>query len=190
MKIITGKLKGLALKSPEVNLRPTQDKVRKAIFDILAGCIKGVNFLELFAGSGAVGIEALSCGAGFVCFVENDRESIGLLRENLARARVSNYAVKPLDAFTALELFAKENKSFDIIFIDPPYYEDLAKKFLLSLSAYDILTSAGFVIIQHFKKDVIPEETGSFKLFKQKFYGDTVVSFYQMKPELTERKRT
>jgi len=158
--------------------RPTQNKVRKAIFDVLRNVIPGANFLELFAGTGAVGIEALSCGADFVCFVENDLQIGGILRENLAKSRLSNFAIKPTDAFTALEQFAKENKSFDIIFLDPPYYKDLAKKILLSLSAYDILKPSGLVIIQHFKKDVIPETTDSLKIFKQKIYGDTVVSFF------------
>jgi len=181
MKILTGNLKGLILKSPKGKLRSTQDKVRKAIFDVLRNVISGANFLELFAGSGSVGIEALSCGAGFVCFVENDGEACGLLRDNLAKARLTNYAIKPIDAFAALEQFSKEKKSFDIIFLDPPYYQELAKKILLSLSAYDILKPSGLVIIQHFKKDVIPEITGSLKIFKQKIYGDTVVSFYQMK---------
>jgi len=181
MRIITGKFKGLVLKEPKEKLRPTQDKVRKAIFDILAGCIENESFLELFAGSGAVGIEALSRKAKFVCFVENDSDSIELLRENLTKIPVTNFAVKPLDAFVALKQFAEENKAFDIIFLDPPYCEDLAKKILQSLDTCDILVPSGIVIIQHFKKDVIPETTDSLKLFKQKIYGDTVVSFYRMK---------
>jgi len=182
MKVLTGSLKGLVLASPGGKLRPTPDKVRKAIFDILGDSIRDVSFLELFAGSGSVGIEALSCGAGFVCFVENERNSLRLLRQNLIKTKLANYEIATEDAFLAIEQFAREKRKFDIIFIDPPYYQEIAKKILLSLTSYDILNPSGFVIIQHFKKDLIPEKTDSFNLFKKKIYGDTVVSFYQMNP--------
>lgn len=178
MRILTGQFKGLVLKSPQRSLRPTQDKVRKAIFDILRDCINGANFLELFAGSGCVGIEALSCGAGFVCFVENERNSFRLLKENLSKVKLSNHETISLNAFKAIEQFAKIGKKFDIIFLDPPYYRELAKKTLITLSSYDILIPSGFIIIQHYKKDIIPETAGSLTIFKKKIYGDTIVSFY------------
>ena len=179
MRILTGQFKGLSLKSPTKDLRPTQDKVRKAIFDILGDYIVGANFLELFAGTGCVGIEALSCGAGFVLFVENEGSTIELLKDNLSRLKITNFDIKPGDAFLAVEQLARINKKFDIIFVDPPYYEELAKKALQTLSSYDILLPSGIVIIQHYKKDVIPETTGSLEIFKTKKYGDNVLSFYR-----------
>jgi 16S rRNA (guanine(966)-N(2))-methyltransferase RsmD len=200
MKILTGCLKGLVLKSPKGRLRPTQNKVRKAIFDVLADSIRGAHFLELFAGSGAVGIEALSCGADFVWFVENDRNSLRLLNQNLANIKIDNYQVIPADAFRAIEQFARQKKQFDFIFLDPPYYSqcnqlqnnlyrisdrnssshrDISKKTLQMLSSCDILKISGLVIIQHYKKDIIPKNIYNFNLFKKKIYGDTVVSFYQ-----------
>jgi 16S rRNA (guanine(966)-N(2))-methyltransferase RsmD len=186
MRILTGKLKGRPLKMSKPGLRPTQDKTRKAIFDILGEAVAGAQFLELFAGSGAVGIEALSCGAGMVWFVENDREAISALRDNLSGLGISNYEVIPKDVFSVIEQMAGQKRKFDIIFLDPPYYQDLAKKSLLILEACDILSPSGLVIIQHFKKDIIPDKTGSLELFKQKKYGDTFVSFYQIRPKLTE----
>lgn len=181
MRVLTGKLKGRLLKTPKPGLRPTQDKTRKAIFDILGEVIVGSQFLDLFAGSGAVGIEALSCGAGMVWFVENDREAISTLSDNLSGLKISNYEVIPKDAFSVIEQLAQQKRKFDIIFLDPPYYQDLAKKSLLSLAACDILSPSGLVIIQHFKKDIIPEKTDSLELIKQKKYGDTSVSFYQIR---------
>lgn len=181
MRILTGSLKGRILKSPKGSVRPTQDKVRKAIFDILGASLPGSSFLELFAGTGAVGIEALSCAAGSVCFVENDRNSLKLLKENLSGLKLANFEVLGLDSFEAVKRFASQGRKFDIIFLDPPYYKDLAKKILQTFDSYDILFPSGLIIIQHFKKDVIPEKTNSFNIFKQKMYGDTVVSFYQMK---------
>lgn len=181
MRVLTGKLKGRLLKSPKPGLRPTQDKTRKAIFDILGEAIVEAEFLDLFAGSGAVGIEALSCGAASVWFVENDRESLTILKDNLSKLDIVNYEVLPKDAFLAIEQFGQSKRKFDIVFLDPPYYQELAKKSLLSLAACDILSPSGLVIIQHFRKDIIPEKTNSLELFKQKKYGDTLVSFYQMR---------
>jgi len=181
MRVLTGKLKGRLLKMSKPGLRPTQDKTRKAVFDILGEAIVGAQFLDLFAGSGAVGIEALSCGAAAVWFVENDREAIAILSDNLSGLKISNYEVIPKDVFSVIAQMAGQKRKFDIIFLDPPYYQDLAKKSLLSLAAYDILKPSGLAIIQHFKKDIIPEKTDSLELFKQKKYGDTLVSFYQIK---------
>jgi len=159
-------------------IRPTQQKIRKAIFDIL-GDIKGLSFLELFAGSGAVGIEAISCGAKEAVFVEKDQKCVKIIRDNLALLGCLRYRVIALDILKAIKQFSQKNEKFDIIFLDPPYCKDLAKKTLQTLAAYDILTPYGLVVIQHFKKDDLPDKLGVFTLFKQKRYGDTLLSFYK-----------
>jgi len=105
-------------------IRPTQQKVRKAIFDILSERVKGAAFLELFAGSGAVGIEAFSCGVREVCFVEKNRECLKLIRQNLESLGIDSFSLLPKDAFSAIKLLARESRRFDIVFLDPPYYPE------------------------------------------------------------------
>ncbi|MDI6758543.1 MAG: 16S rRNA (guanine(966)-N(2))-methyltransferase RsmD [Candidatus Omnitrophota bacterium] len=179
MRITTGKYRGRIIKMPE-GIRPTQEKVRKAVFDIL-GNIEGVSFLELFAGSGAIGIEALSRGAAEVVFVEKDRRCIRRIEENPMQgeeATLKHFQVLGLDVFKALEQLEKEDKKFDVIFLDPPYYEDMAKKTLQMLAGYDILAPNGLIIVQHFKKDDLADNIEDLTLFKQRRYGNTVLSFY------------
>lgn len=177
MRIIAGKFKGLAIKTPKA-IRPTEDKVRKALFDIL-GDIEGLSFLELFAGSGAIGWEALSRGATELVLVENNRSSLLAIKENLASFKSAPCIFYPKEADKAIQDLHKGGKKFDIIFLDPPYYGDLAKKTLQTLSAYDILAPIGLVIVQHFKKDILPKIMGILFLFKQAYYGDTILSFYK-----------
>jgi 16S rRNA (guanine966-N2)-methyltransferase len=178
MRIITGKYKGRAIKMPK-GIRPTQDKVRKAIFDIL-GDMHGLYFLELFAGSGAVGIEALSRGARGAVFVENNSDCLRALKENLLSISANDCLVLPVDAEKVLERFKRQGRKFDIIFLDPPYYQDMAKKTLQTRSCCDILAPDGIIVVQHFKKDNLPYATGDLALLKQAAYGDTMLSFYRM----------
>jgi len=196
-------------------IRPTQEKVRKALFDIL-GDIEGLFFLELFAGSGAVGIEALSRGAKQVVFVENSSDCLKALKNNftyllpmppLAAPRhsaVATYYLLPADAAKAIDKLGEERAKFDIIFLDPPYHpessyskqhllgipkryrsshyirdKDMSKKILQMLGAYDILAPNGFLVVQHFKKEQLPQESGKLILIKESRYGDTVLSFYK-----------
>ncbi|MCX5703656.1 MAG: 16S rRNA (guanine(966)-N(2))-methyltransferase RsmD [Candidatus Omnitrophica bacterium] len=179
MRIITGKYKGRVIKMPK-GIRPTQDKARKALFDIL-GDIEGLSFLELFAGSGAVGIEALSQGAKEVIFVEKDRGCIEAIQANLEVLEASAAQVIGLDTLEAIRRFSQKQEKFEVIFSDPPYYLDLAKKTLQILGAYDILAPNGFIVMQHFKKDELPIEQGQLRLLKEARYGDTLLSFYEKK---------
>ncbi len=126
MRIITGKYKGRTIKMPK-GIRPTSNKVRKALFDIL-GDIKGLSFLELFAGSGAVGIEALSQGAKEAVFVEKNKICLNRIKENLSVMGLRPGRVMGLDVFKAIKQLHQEGKKFDIIFLDPPYFRGLAKK--------------------------------------------------------------
>ena len=177
MRIITGKYKGRVIKMPK-GIRPTQNKVRKALFDIL-GDIEGLSFLELFAGSGAVGIEALSQGAREVIFVEKDRRCIEAIQANLEVLEASAALVIGLDTLEAIRRFSQKQQQFEVIFSDPPYYLDLAKKTLQILGACDILSPNGFIVMQHFKRDELPLEQGQLRSIKEARYGDTVLSFYQ-----------
>lgn len=180
IRITTGIYKGRKLYIPK-NIRPTQNITRKAIFDIL-GDIRGLSFLDLFAGSGAVGIEAASRRAKEVFFVENNSKVVCVLKKNLTYLSESAYVFFPLDVEVALKNFYKEGLKFDIIFLDPPYPrkgESIAKKTLQFLSSYDILTPLGLVVVQHFKKDYLPEKLGVLNLFKIYFYGGSALSVYE-----------
>ncbi len=159
-------------------IRPTQDKVRKALFDIL-GDIEGSSFLELFAGSGAVGIEALSRGAKQVVFVENSSDCLKALKNNFTYLLPATYYLLPADAAKAIDKLGEERAKFDIIFLDPPYYREMSKKILQMLGAYDILAPNGFVVVQHFKKESLPKESGKLIIIKESRYGDTLLSFYR-----------
>ncbi|MEW6170277.1 MAG: 16S rRNA (guanine(966)-N(2))-methyltransferase RsmD [Candidatus Omnitrophota bacterium] len=180
MRIASGKLKGLVLKSP-LGIRPTQEIVKKSLFDILGRDLSGIKFLDLFAGSGNIGIEALSLGAEEVILVENDRASLLNLRQNLALvAAKSDVKISFIakDVLEAVELLCSQGEQFDIIFLDPPYYQDVAKKTLNKLVACDILAPSGQVIVQHYKKDVLFEQVGNLTLARAVKYGETVLSFY------------
>jgi 16S rRNA (guanine(966)-N(2))-methyltransferase RsmD len=177
MRIISGSLKGRPIKRPK-HIRPTQDKVRKALFDIL-GDINGRSFLDLFAGSGAVGLEALSQGASRVVFVEANRDCITKIKQSVHALGVLSWRIIGLDAFQALKQLNKSGEKFEIIFLDPPYYQELAKKTLKILSRYDIVSVSGLIICQHFKKDALPQVADDLKLTRQVKYGDTLLSFYK-----------
>lgn len=179
MRVISGKFKGRVISAPK-HIRPTQDNVKKGLFDIL-GDMQEISFLELFAGSGSVGIEALSLGAHETVFVEQDRLCVTKLKENLSLLGLNSTSVLQGDASRVVENLSLKRKVFDLIFLDPPYYKDIAKKTLQILDAYDILGARGFIVVQHFKKDILPENTEKLVLFRQVKYGDTILSFYNKK---------
>ena len=183
MRIISGLYKGSVLQSPK-SIRPTQDNVRKALFDIL-GDMEGVSFLELFAGSGAVGLEALSQGAAEAVFVEKDKQAVRVLQENLLSIKCQGARVINKDVFDVIPDFFRDTRAFDIIFLDPPYYQELAKKTLQMLGGYDILSRCGYCVAQHFKKDALPERIAHLALVKQAVYGDSVLSFYAKESNLS-----
>ena len=172
-------------------IRPTQGLVRKALFDIL-GDIEGLSFLELFAGSGAVGFEAVSRGVQDLTLVEYNRSCLMAIRKNIESLKPKACDLYPKEAGDAIEAFHKEKRKFDIIFLDPPYYrpprrrrgysqshKEMSKKILQMLGAYDILAPNGFVVVQHFKKEQLPKESGKLSLIKESRYGDTILSFYK-----------
>lgn len=177
MRIIGGRYKSRRIRMPGY-IRPTQGKVRKALFDIL-GNLEGCSFLELFAGSGAVGFEAISRGARELTLVESNRQALGQIKKNIEGLEAQSCRLYPLDSAEAIKKFHRHKEKFDIIFLDPPYYREMAKKALQMLGAYDILAPDGLIVAQHFKKESLPEAEGDLILFRQSRYGDTVLSFYK-----------
>ncbi len=176
MRITTGKYRNRKLFYPR-GIRPTQDKVRKAIFDIL-GDLSGLTFLELYAGSGAVGFEALSRGIAELTMVECDHNSILAIKKNMELLKVSACNLYYLEAEKVVKLLARDKKTFDIIFFDPPYNKEISKKILQTLECYDILAPNGLIVAQHPKTELLPKDSLSFSLIKEAKYGDTWLSIF------------
>jgi len=184
MKIIGGYLKNRNFYMP-ADIRPTQNIVRKAVFDILGQDMSGVSFIDLFAGSGAVGFEALSRGATQVTLVEKDPKSLETIRENrrifyeiLADHPDQKLELIEADAFATIKDLARRGCRFDIVFIDPPYDLGLVKKSLKTLEAYDIVSPASILVVQCERDEILPAQTGRFSIYKRKAYGRTTVAIY------------
>ncbi len=179
MRITTGKYRNRKLHMPQ-GIRPTQDKVRKAIFDIL-GDISGLTFLELYAGSGAVGFEALSRGVSELVLVESNRDSVIAIKKNIALLGATECTLFHLEAEKAVKLLSLDKKSFNILFFDPPYNKDDGKKILQTLEGYDILAPYGLAVVQHSKAQLLPKDTLNLSLIKEAKYGDTWLSIFRKK---------
>ncbi len=180
MRIVTGVLKGKMLKIPKSKyVRPTRAMVREAIFDVLGDFVQGQDVLDLFSGSGALGFEALSNAAKSVTFVEKSKLSLKVIRDNILYLGLTSFCrVIGRDVFTAMEIFRKKKQCFSLVFADPPYSLGMAKKCLLNIGNCDILHPSAIIVIEHYKKDELPQLTNELKLWQLKKYGDTFVSFY------------
>jgi 16S rRNA (guanine(966)-N(2))-methyltransferase RsmD len=176
MRIIAGKYKGRVFFMPR-GIRPP--RIRSARPYSISWAISKASFLELFAGSGSIGFEALSRNAGEVVFVESNGACRQALERTIGALGPKNCLVYPADAEAAIKKFHRDNRKFDLIFLDPPYHGDTAKKALQTLGAYDILAPYGFIVVQSFKKESLPQAEGDLIMFRQSRYGDTVLSLYR-----------
>ncbi|NLY52232.1 MAG: 16S rRNA (guanine(966)-N(2))-methyltransferase RsmD [Firmicutes bacterium] len=179
MRVITGIAKGYRLESVKgLKTRPTSDRVKESLFSILGERVAAGRFLDLYAGSGAVGIEALSRGAPAAIFVDNSRAAVQVIRRNLERVGLAELAeVYQADVERAISILARRKLDFGCIFLDPPY---LSGKAAAALAAIDRLNLAGpetLVIVEHGKQEKLPEQIGSLKLHRVQSYGDTEISF-------------
>ena len=180
--IAAGHLKGMALAVPR-HIRATESKVRQAMFNILGGLVQGARVIDGFAGSGALGLEALSRGASEVIFLESDKDCLKALGKNLQRLRPDQvpgrWEVKAGDAFRGLKGLQGSGR-FDLILLDPPYDGPWGKKSLLVVEECGILNSAGVLCIEHARNDELPERIGRLALVAQHRYGSTVLSLYRL----------
>ena len=181
MRIIAGEARGVPLEPPgDRSIRPTLDRVREALFSILFQRIVGGHFLDLFAGTGANGIEALSRGAATATFVDNDPQSLALIRRNLARARTSGLAqVMALDLPDGLDKLASHKGLYTIIYIDPPHAFTQMAMLLERIDTLQITAPQALVVLEHAKSELVPESAGHLRRTRQTFYGRTALSFYQ-----------
>ena len=182
MRIIAGAQKGRRLLPPKgQGVRPTSGRVKEALFSILHHKTTDARFLDLFAGTGAVGIEALSRGAQSVTFVEVNPSSLKVLHANLDQCSLAASATV-LSCTT--EAFLRHPHTsdgpFDIVFADPPYHEDVVARLLPALDRSDILAANCIVIIEHFNKIAVPDSIGRLILRRQYRYGDTSLAVYHV----------
>lgn len=184
MRIISGRAGGLKLRAvPGRNTRPTTDRVKESVFGILAPVLEGRRVLDLFAGTGNLGIEALSRGAHYAVFVEKSPGAAGVVRSNLVTTRLeSDATVMVMDAFRALGVLARSDDRFDLVFLDPPYGQGLAGRALSELAAWPALSDEAVVVVEHAGHDVLSGEYGPLVLVRSQRYGETVVSFYKTQP--------
>jgi len=182
MRIIGGKFKGRRIEMPVgADVRPTPDRVREAIFNIIKTRLENESVLDLFAGSGALGIEALSRGASYAMFVDIQKRCIEAIKKNIERLPLGpagKIKIYQSDSLKAIKKLSDSKIRFGLVFLDPPYYSDWVKKCLLYLHIYDILKHSSLIICEHFKKDTVPEKTGSLVIIRRVAYGDTALSFY------------
>ncbi|HEY3198583.1 MAG TPA: 16S rRNA (guanine(966)-N(2))-methyltransferase RsmD [Nitrospirales bacterium] len=179
MRILGGVLRGRRLAGPSAEgTRPTAGRVKSALFNILAPRIADARFLDLYAGTGLVGIEALSRGAGHVTFVESNIASCHVIKSNLERcggyARASKVLTMPASRF-----LKQAHRPYDIVFVDPPYHGGEDGNILPLLGSGAIIAANGVVVIEHFHKVHLPVQVGRLAFIKSYRHGDTLLSVYR-----------
>ncbi len=163
-----------------MNVRPTSDRLRETLFNVIAPRIEETRFLDLCAGSGAVGIEALSRGASYVTFVDRSRRSCKLIEANLELCRVPEEQHEIYSSEAGEFLRQTRSEPWDIVFFDPPYKEDYLKTLeYLGGNASKLLSEDGLVIVEHHHKNTLPETIGKLKRTRVLKQGDSSLSFYQ-----------
>lgn len=174
MRVITGKARGKKLKEPSnYDIRPTTDMVKEAIFNIIQFDIEGRSVLDLFAGTGQLGIECLSRGAKDVTFVDQSKESIAIVKQNLKTCGLEGRVVQD-DSIAFLRRGAK----FDVIIIDPPYASDLINKALSVINSVDILSEGGIIVCESSREKELPAMQSPYFMKKSYNYGKVKITTY------------
>lgn len=181
-RILGGRGRGRRLAAPAgTATRPTGARVRQTLFDVLAPRLPGCRFLDLCAGSGAVGLEALSRGAERVVLVEHARPALAAIRKNLEAlgSDAARVDLRARDVRAALDRLAAERESFDVVFLDPPYESDLYEPVLEALGERSLLAYDALVVAEHFHKRPLPETIGHLVCVRNVRVGDHRLSFFQ-----------
>ena len=187
MRVISGTARGTRLTDlGETEIRPTLDRVKESFFNQVGPNLVGLSFLDLFAGTGSMGIEALSRGADKVVFVEHNSQAQFLISRNLEKCRMTldnqteRWELIKLDALRGLSVLNEKGFLFDLVYVDPPFGENLYPSYLSLLSNSEILKEEAWVIVEHFHKNELCESYGRLKTFKDRRLGDSCLSFFKI----------
>lgn len=184
MRVISGTCRGMRLMAPSGNsTRPTSDRVKEALFNIISSRFSFENaiVLDICAGTGSLGIEVLSRGAASCSFVENDRKVLGLLEKNISDPRIKSLSeIFAMDAIKALSLFARAGRKYDMVFFDPPYDSDLYVSVPVALSSRGILASDALFVAECSRRNSLPEAFGQLIKYDRRVYGDTALEFFTL----------
>ena len=176
MRVISGKTRGTRLFSPQNKfIRPTSDYVKENLFNIIQGDIMGCNFLDLFAGSGAIGIEALSRGAKTATFIDFAPQSVNLIQRNLEETKLADLSTV-MKGDVPLIFKKLEGQKFDIIFLDPPYFRDFASRTLEGVLEHDILSANGYIILESENLENLEPPKG-LEITQERTYGNSRLIF-------------
>lgn len=180
MKVISGILKGRNIEGYNIlGTRPTMDRVKESLFATIQNNLKNSLVLDLFAGSGQLGIEAISNGANLCYFIDNNKEVIQVLNKNITSLNIKSHSKVILsDWKKAINEFSKQNIQFDLIFVDPPYDYNVYEKILDKVSNLNLLTENGLIILEH-SNLTFKESYNNLTLYKEKKYGNKSVNIYK-----------
>jgi len=181
MRVISGTSKGLRITAPKGNkVRPAADKVKGAIFNIL-GDLSEMKVLDLFAGSGSVGIEALSRGAQECVFVESDRHTASFIKRNLDHCGLdADGQILIMQVLPSIRLLSRKKRVFDILFVDPPYDKGWVNRTLALLEDSPLLHSHSQIVVEHSPRE-LPQPKEALEIFDQRRYGQTIITFLKLK---------
>jgi len=178
MRVITGSARGRRLKELEgMETRPTTDRVKEGLFSIIQFDIEGRNVLDLFAGTGQLGIECLSRGAASAVFVDRRSDAVKLIRENLKATELTDRA--KVVSGDSMEYLKSQREKFDIIFLDPPYGADLLETAMDSIAKFDILAPHGIIVAEHPVEKRLPPLTEPYRLHRTYRYGKIALTIYR-----------
>jgi len=183
VRVISGERKGHKLKAPKgKEVRPTEDKIKESLFNILRPLAEDATILDLFGGSGSIGIEFLSRGAKISYFVDISTTSISTIKDNLVNTRlIDKSVIVNKDAINALKYFKSINLKFDYIYLDPPFKEhELLLKTIATISDNELLSKNGVMVIEHEKELVLDVEVDDFFKYDFRNYGSKSLSFYRI----------
>jgi len=182
VRVISGEAKGHPLKTVKGReIRPTADRVKESLFNVIGHRVVDAAFLDLFAGSGNVGIEALSRGARLAVFVELQTAHLKVVEENLKAVGLTERAeLLRRDARAAVADLGNRGRQFDLIFVDPPYGQGLIPPVLEGIAGQDLLAPGGWIMAEHHKKDPVPSAlAGGLERFRELLFGETQISLYR-----------
>lgn len=183
MRIISGRARGKKLvEFAGAQVRPTADRVREALFSILTsrlGSLQGCKVLDLFAGTGALALEALSRGAQSALLVENHPESIKIIQTNIDGCRMNDSAQILRGELPVALPLAVKSAPFDLIFLDPPYAQGLAQATLMQIAALELLSAKGIIMVETAKGEILPEQIGPLLRTDQRHYGVSAITIYE-----------